>query len=72
MESFANDLATFLRRHYPQVIADDGWYRFSADLCLKNGRVDLHIPLLTRLPDPASGPAATVKWPVRRGPRTAA
>ena len=66
MQSFAIELADFLRRHYPDMIAEDGWYRFSADLCLDKGKVNVHIPLLTRLPDPSSKPIATVKWPAKR------
>lgn len=61
MKTLAKDLAEFLQRAYPDVIAKDGWYRFSADLFLHQGEVDLHIPLLSKLPDPGSGPAARAK-----------
>ncbi|MGZ5921261.1 MAG: hypothetical protein ACXWLT_05805 [Rhizomicrobium sp.] len=57
MKKFAADLADFLRRHYPEA-AQDGWYRFSADIQIKDGEVDVEIPLLTRLPDVKSKPRA--------------
>jgi hypothetical protein len=50
MKKFANDLADFLQRHYPQAHSD-GWYRFSADIQIRAGNVDVEIPVLTRLPD---------------------
>jgi len=50
MKKFATDLAAFLRRHYPQAHGD-GWYRFSADIQIRDGNVDVEIPVLTRLPD---------------------
>jgi hypothetical protein len=50
MKKFASELAAFLRRYYPETKAD-GWYRFSADIQLRNGNVEVEIPVLTRLPD---------------------
>ena len=50
MKKFAVDLADFLRRHYPEA-AKDGWYRFSADIQIRGGDVNVEIPVLTRLPD---------------------
>ena len=50
MKKFASELAAFLRRHYPEA-GEDGWYRFSADIQIHNGEVDVEIPILTRLPD---------------------
>jgi hypothetical protein len=50
MKRFAVELAEFLRRHYPEA-ARDGWYRFSADIQIKDGQVDVEIPILSRLPD---------------------
>lgn len=50
MKKFATELAQFLRRHYPQA-AEDGWYRFSCDIQIVGGDVEVEIPVLTRLPD---------------------
>jgi hypothetical protein len=50
MKIFASELAAFLRRYYPET-KEDGWYRFSADIQLRNGNVEVEIPMLTRLPD---------------------
>jgi hypothetical protein len=50
VKKFAAELAEFLRRHYPET-RYDGWYRFSADIEIKGGEVDVEIPVLTRLPD---------------------
>ena len=60
MKKFAADLADFLRRHYPET-AQDGWYRFSADISIINGQVDVEIPVLTRLPDVAPMPSGKAK-----------
>ena len=60
MKKFAADLADFLRRHYPET-AQDGWYRFSADISIINGQVDVEIPVLTRLPDVVPMPSGKVK-----------
>ena len=57
MKKFAAELVDFLRRHYPEA-ARDGWYRFSADIQIKGGEVDVEIPMLTRLPDLKSKPGA--------------
>jgi hypothetical protein len=53
MKAFAVELAAFLKRHYPEV-REDGWYRFSADLMLRDGMVDIKIPLLSKLPEGSS------------------
>ena len=50
MKKFATELAAFLRRHYPEA-GQDGWYRFSADIQIQRGEVNVEIPILTRLPD---------------------
>jgi hypothetical protein len=62
MKKFAQDLADFLRRHYPEA-GRDGWYRFSADLRIMDGEVDVEIPILTRLPDvqPQHSPPSMLK-----------
>jgi hypothetical protein len=60
MKKFAAELADFLRRHYPEA-AQDGWYRFSADLNIVAGEVEVEIPILTRLPDVVSMPSSTGK-----------
>ena len=49
MKIFATELAAFLRRHYPEA-NKDGAFRFSADIQIRNGMVDVDIPILTRLP----------------------
>ena len=59
MKKFAADLADFLRRHYPET-AQDGWYRFSTDISIINGQVDVEIPVLTRLPDVVPMPSGKV------------
>lgn len=56
MKKFAPELAAFLRRFYPDVNAD-GYYRFSADIRIRNGQIDVEIPILTRLPDEGLRPA---------------
>lgn len=56
MKKFATELAAFLRRYYPEA-SQDGWYRFSADIQIRQGEVDVEIPILTRLPDVESFPA---------------
>lgn len=53
MKKFAADLADFLRRHYPDSNID-GSYRFSADIQIRDGEVDVQIPILTRLLDSKS------------------
>ena len=58
-------MADFLRRHYPEA-AHDGWYRFSADIQIKGGEVDVEIPVLTRLPDVKSKQSR--EWKVRADP----
>lgn len=50
MKKFAFELAEFLRRHYPEANRH-GSYRFSADIQINDGQVDVEIPILTRLPD---------------------
>ncbi|HWA68683.1 MAG TPA: hypothetical protein VG821_02475 [Rhizomicrobium sp.] len=50
MKKFAADLADFLRRHYPDA-SHDGWYRFSADIQIRDGEVNVEVPILTRMPD---------------------
>jgi len=60
MKKFAADLADFLRRHYPET-AQDGWYRFSADINISNGQVDVEIPVLTRMPDVVPMPSGKTK-----------
>ena len=50
MKKFASELAEFLRRHYPEANRN-GWFRFSADIQIKDDEVDVEIPILTRLPD---------------------
>lgn len=50
MKQFALDLANFLRRHYPGF-CQDGAYRFSADLEIRDGEIKVEIPILTRMPD---------------------
>lgn len=56
MKKFAAELADFLRRHYPEA-ARDGWYRFSADIQIRDGQVDVEIPVLTRLQELHSNPS---------------
>ena len=56
MKIFATELAAFLRRHYPEA-NKDGAFRFSADIQIRNGMVDVDIPILTRLPDADPHPA---------------
>jgi hypothetical protein len=60
MKKFAAELADFLRRHYPDAM-QDGWYRFSADINIVGGEVDVEIPMLTRLPDLMSLPSGKGK-----------
>jgi hypothetical protein len=50
MKQFAVDLAEFIRRYYPET-ANDGWYRFSADIQIKHGQVNVEIPVRSRLSD---------------------
>jgi hypothetical protein len=50
MQKFARDLAEFLRRYYP-ASTQDGAYRFSADIEIRNGEVTVEIPMLSRMPD---------------------
>ena len=50
MKRFAHELTEFLKRHYPEA-DQDGSYRFSADIEIRNGFVDVHLPILTRLSD---------------------
>ena len=52
MKKFSEDLADFLRRHYPEA-ARDGWYRFSADVQIRGTEVHVEIPMLSRLPETA-------------------
>ena len=56
MKKFATELAAFLRRYYPEASVD-GTYRFSADIQIRDGVVDVEIPILTRLPDADHYPA---------------
>ncbi|MES2291785.1 MAG: hypothetical protein V4527_00620 [Pseudomonadota bacterium] len=53
MKKFATELADFLRRHYPESHVD-GSFRFSADIRIREGEVEVDIPILTRLPDELS------------------
>ena len=53
MKRFAHELTGFLKRHYPDA-SQDGSYRFSADIEIRNGFVDVHMPILTRLSDELS------------------
>jgi hypothetical protein len=57
MKKFAAELVDFLRRHYPEA-ARDGCYRFSADIQIIGGEVQVEIPLLTRLPDVVPTPSS--------------
>lgn len=50
MKIFAAELAAFLRRHYPEFL-EDGTYRFSTDIRVHDGEVEVDFPLLTRIPD---------------------
>ncbi len=50
MKVFAVELAAFLKRHYPEF-KEDGWYRFSTDIKLHDGRVEISLPLLSKLPE---------------------
>ena len=58
MKKFAAELAAFLQRFYPEAELD-GSYRFSADIRIHKGQVDVEIPVLTRLPDENSRP---LRW----------
>jgi hypothetical protein len=60
VKKFSVELADFLRRHYPEA-NHDGWFRFSADIQIKDGAVDVEIPLLTQLPDASGLPSRAGK-----------
>ena len=53
MKKFSHELTEFLKRHYPDA-NQDGSYRFSADIEIRNGFVDVHLPILTRLSEELS------------------
>jgi hypothetical protein len=55
----------FLKRHYVEA-SRDGWYRFSADIQIKDGEVEVEIPILTRLSDVRS--PATIQKSMRSDP----